>query len=103
MNHIYHTLNPLVLLAAFLVSLLAFLAPTPILSDRVSLLSVEATKSSSGKRWVDDAARLALAAHFRRMVRRAKPASSTAVTTVPVSVDVGPLGTLRRVMFSRTR
>uniref|UniRef100_A0A0K3CGX4 Uncharacterized protein n=1 Tax=Rhodotorula toruloides TaxID=5286 RepID=A0A0K3CGX4_RHOTO len=92
MNHIYHSLNPLILLTAFLVSLLAFLAPTPILSDRVSLLSVETTKSSSAKRWIDDAAGPVPAAHSRRMMKRAKAKSAAATTTVPVSVDLGPLG-----------
>ncbi|GEM06269.1 hypothetical protein Rt10032_c01g0286 [Rhodotorula toruloides] len=92
MNHIYHSLSPLMLLSAFLVSLLAFLAPTPILSDRVSLLSVEATKSSPAKRWVDDAAGRALAAHSQRMVERAKVKREAATTTMPVTVDLGPLG-----------
>ncbi|BGP36507.1 hypothetical protein JCM10449v2_000408 [Rhodotorula kratochvilovae] len=96
MNHLYHSLSPLVLLAAFLVSLLAFLAPTPILSDRVSLLEVSTNVSSSAnaKRWLahEDAVTLA---YSHRMVRRAKKANSsasTAATAVPVTVKIGPLG-----------
>ncbi|TNY18064.1 hypothetical protein DMC30DRAFT_419189 [Rhodotorula diobovata] len=99
MNHLYHSLSPLILLAAFLVSLLAFLAPTPILSDRVSLLEVSTNVSSSisVKRWYaeDDSVALAYSAH--RFVRRAKKAnasssSAAAATTVPVTVKIGPLG-----------
>lgn len=102
MNHLYHSLSPLILLAAFLVSLLAFLAPTPILSDRVSLLEVSTNVSSSinVKRWYaeDDSVALAYSAH--RFVRRAKKAnasssSAAAATTVPVTVKIGPLGPSR--------
>ncbi|GAA5898723.1 hypothetical protein JCM5296_006697 [Sporobolomyces johnsonii] len=104
MNHLYHTLSPFVLLAAFLVSLLAFLAPTPILSDRVSLLSVStnassaSTSSSNTKRWLADSQLDAAYPNLQRMVKRAKKtdlsasnASSTASKT-PITLVFGPLG-----------
>ncbi|GAA5897429.1 hypothetical protein JCM6882_001884 [Rhodosporidiobolus microsporus] len=100
-NHLYHTLSPLVLFAAFLVSLLAFLAPTPIFPDRVALLSVSTNVSSTAsspnaKRWIAEDA-LAAPFHVKRMVKRAKKSNSTAAssnttTTEPVKIDLGPLG-----------
>ncbi|GAA5997385.1 uncharacterized protein JCM10292_000223 [Rhodotorula paludigena] len=91
MNHLYHSLAPLILFAAFLVSLLAFLAPTHILHDRVSLLEVKtnATRSSSSKRWlVHEPPTLP----HNKMVKRAKSSGAAQVTTVPVTVSIGPLG-----------
>ncbi|GAA5973222.1 hypothetical protein JCM21900_003893 [Sporobolomyces salmonicolor] len=104
MNHLYHTLSPFVLLAAFLVSLLAFLAPTPILSDRVSLLSVSTNVSSASasstktKRWLAESQLEASYPNLQRMVKRTKKtdlsASSAASTAskMPVTFDFGPLG-----------
>ncbi|GAA5941630.1 hypothetical protein JCM1841_000597 [Sporobolomyces salmonicolor] len=104
MNHLYHTLSPFVLLAAFLVSLLAFLAPTPILSDRVSLLSVSTNVSSAlasstkTKRWLAESQLEASYPNLQRMIKRAKKtdlsASSAASTAskMPVTLDFGPLG-----------
>ncbi|GAA5856300.1 hypothetical protein JCM8547_000859 [Rhodosporidiobolus lusitaniae] len=100
MNHLYHSLSPLVLLAAFLVSLLAFLAPAPILSDRVSLLSVSTNVSSSSasnvtKRWLADDVHASAIGHSRRMVKRAKKSNSTAsaaTTAESVNLVFGPLG-----------
>ncbi|GAA6006651.1 hypothetical protein JCM10207_005004 [Rhodosporidiobolus poonsookiae] len=96
MNHLYHSLSPLVLLAAFLVSLLSFLAPTPILSDQVSLLSLSTNVSSStntttAKRWIAADSHAAVA-HSKRMVKRAKKASLAAATTTQVDLVLGPLG-----------
>ncbi|GAA6032001.1 hypothetical protein JCM8097_003382 [Rhodosporidiobolus ruineniae] len=99
MNHLYHTLNNLILLASFLVFLLAFLAPTPILSDRVSLLSVKTnvttSTSAAAKRWLAEDA-LSAPFHQKRMVKRAKKnsTSSAAATTSTeeVKLVLGPLG-----------
>ncbi|GAA6051692.1 hypothetical protein JCM3770_001230 [Rhodotorula araucariae] len=96
MNHLYHSLSPLVLLAAFLVSLLAFLAPTPILSDRVALLEVSTNVSTSAnaRRWLAHEDTVAQE-YLHRMARRAKKANSSSTvstTTVPVTVKIGPLG-----------
>ena len=97
-NHLYHSLSLLILLAAFLVSLLAFLAPTPILSDRVSLLEVTASASRAAKtrRWIapDDSVARAYSNSAHGFVKRAKKAnsSSIAAATVPVTVKIGPLG-----------
>ncbi|GAA5969148.1 hypothetical protein JCM11641_007486 [Rhodosporidiobolus odoratus] len=101
MNHLYHTLSPLILLAAFLVSLLAFLAPTPILSDRVSLLSVStnvpAPSTDAARRWLADDIAHSGPVHLSRMVKRAKKSNSTspaakAATTEPIHLVFGPLG-----------
>ncbi|BGP12534.1 hypothetical protein JCM10213_007622 [Rhodosporidiobolus nylandii] len=95
MNHLYHTLSPLILLASFLVSLLAFLAPTPILSDRVSLLSVNVSSAAmASKRWLADEA-LAVPVHSKRMVKRLKKSNSTSAASkaaIPVEIVFGPLG-----------
>ncbi|GAA5903293.1 hypothetical protein JCM8208_002267 [Rhodotorula glutinis] len=97
-NHLYHSLSPLILLAAFLVSLLAFLAPTPILPDRVSLLEVTTgvSRASRAKRWIAPADSVARAYSYspHGFVKRAKKAnsSSTAAASVPVTVKIGPLG-----------
>ncbi|GAA5945024.1 hypothetical protein JCM3775_004264 [Rhodotorula graminis] len=96
-NHLYHSLSPLILLAAFLVSLLAFLAPTPILSDRVSLLEVTTgvSRAAKARRWIapDDSIARAYSYTSHGFVKRAKKAnSSSTATTVPVTVKIGPLG-----------
>ncbi|GAA5844682.1 hypothetical protein JCM11251_007349 [Rhodosporidiobolus azoricus] len=97
-NHLYHILSPLILLAAFLVALLAFLAPTPIFPDRISLLSVSTATSRNGsatntKRWMADEAGMRF--HSNRMVKRAKKSNSTpndATTSAPIELVLGPLG-----------
>ncbi|GAA5838486.1 hypothetical protein JCM9279_003259 [Rhodotorula babjevae] len=97
-NHLYHSLSPLILLAAFLVSVLAFLTPTPILSDRVSLLEViiSGSRASNARRWIapDDSVARAYSHSSHGFVKRAKKAnsSSTAAATAPVTVKIGPLG-----------
>jgi len=97
MNHLYHTLSPLILLTAFLISLLAFLAPTPIFADRVSLLSVSLKSSSASKikRFIPEAA---LDPHYpdrQRMMKRAKKVNAASSTTKEVDFVYGPLGESR--------
>lgn len=95
MNHLYHTLAPLIVYTAFLVSLLAFLAPVPIFPERVNLLSVKIGSSSSStssnvtRRWVPDDA------HPRRMVKRAAAAKTQAESKTDragFEIVYGPLG-----------
>lgn len=79
MNHLYHTLSPLILLASFLVLLLSFLAPTPILHERVSLLQVEVNTSTPlAKRWIEEPVKPILIHNYQRMQRsiKARAASS---------------------------
>ncbi|GAA6059884.1 hypothetical protein JCM10212_007089 [Sporobolomyces blumeae] len=97
MNHLYHTLSPLVLLTSFLVSLLAFLAPTPIFADRVSLLSFSTnttgSTSTSAKRWLPEADLDPAFPDLQRMVRRAKTTNAaSSALTVPLHMTWGPLG-----------
>ena len=95
MNHLYHTLAPLIVYTAFLVSLLAFLAPVPIFPERVNLLSVKigssspSTSSNVTRRWVPDDA------HPRRMVKRAAAAKTQAESKTDragFEIVYGPLG-----------
>lgn len=95
MNHLYHTLSPLILLTAFLVSLLAFLAPTPIFADRVSLLSVSLKSSSTSnvKRFIPEAALDPRYPDRQRMVKRAKKVNAaSASSTKELDFVYGPLG-----------
>ncbi|GAA5842419.1 hypothetical protein JCM5353_006765 [Sporobolomyces roseus] len=93
MNHLYHTLSPLILLTAFLVSLLAFLAPTPIFADRVSLLTVSLKSSSTSKlkRFIPEAVLDPPSSDRQRMVKRAKKVNA-ASSTQEVEFVYGPLG-----------
>lgn len=96
MNHLYHTLSPLILLTAFLVSLLAFLAPTPIFADRVSLLTVSLKSSSTSKlkRFIPEAVLDPPSSDRQRMVKRAKKLNA-ASSTKEVEFVYGPLGEFR--------
>ncbi|GAA5890106.1 hypothetical protein JCM16303_003443 [Sporobolomyces ruberrimus] len=94
MNHLYHTLSPLVLYAAFLVSLLGFLAPTPIFPDRVSLLSVTVSGSSSSastRRWLPEPNLDVEFPDMQRMVKRAKKPNAAA-SGQEYTIVYGPLG-----------
>lgn len=96
MNHLYHTLSPLVLYAAFLVSLLGFLAPTPIFPDRVSLLSVTVSGSSSSastRRWLPEPNLDVEFPDMQRMVKRAKKPNAAA-SGQEYTIVYGPLGEL---------
>ncbi|GAA5899217.1 uncharacterized protein JCM6883_005149 [Sporobolomyces salmoneus] len=96
MNHLYHTLSPLIVYAAFLVSLLAFLAPTPIFPDRVSLLSVtlsgvNSSSTSTSERWLSEAR----INHGRqRIVKRAKKTETASSSSSNKAYELvyGPLG-----------
>lgn len=105
MNHFYHTLNPLVALAAFVLLLLTFLSPTTIFADRVSLLHVNTTTASttattSSSSAVATITRRAVAARdLHRFEKRAKvnatsKAAAAASATFTSSLDLfyGPMG-----------
>ncbi|KAK4057636.1 hypothetical protein OIO90_001283 [Microbotryomycetes sp. JL221] len=108
MNHIYHTLSPLMLITACILLLLTFLSPVMILSDRVSLVSfnilesasTSTTKETPKRAIVFDVGHLSAVEH--RMIKRTKLAlrampvvkSSLAAAsrTSPVSIRIGFLG-----------
>ncbi|GAA6015602.1 hypothetical protein JCM11491_007171 [Sporobolomyces phaffii] len=87
MNHLYHSLSPLILYASFLVCLLAFLSPTPIFPDRVSLLSV----TLDGTRSSNSTPSSSALPDLRRMVKRAKKANAAAAQK-EYKIVFGPLG-----------
>ncbi|GAA5923463.1 uncharacterized protein JCM15063_003656 [Sporobolomyces koalae] len=102
MNHLYHTLSPIILLTAFLVSLLAFLAPTPIFADRVSLLSVStnvSTSSSPSRRSLSLPSTTDHEHESSRLIKRAKkPNAATAAGSARTYTLVyGPLGACHSV------
>ncbi|GAA5980479.1 hypothetical protein JCM5350_001514 [Sporobolomyces pararoseus] len=98
MNHLYHTLSPLIIYTAFLVSLLAFLAPTPIFPDRVSLLSVtldssrSTSSNSTPKRWLEESELDVRFPDRQRMVKRAKKVESSNASSQAYNLVYGPLG-----------
>ena len=98
MNHLYHTLSPLIIYTAFLVSLLAFLAPTPIFPDRVSLLSVtldisrSTSSNSTPKRWLEESELDVRFPDRQRMVKRAKKVESSNTSSQAYTLVYGPLG-----------
>ncbi|ORY73402.1 hypothetical protein BCR35DRAFT_333667 [Leucosporidium creatinivorum] len=107
MNHLYHSLSPLVLLASFLILLLSFLAPVPILHERVSLLKVEvdSTASSATKRWLAAPEAPIFTPSFHRMAKRSKTilaratnstkkasASAGSSTSATHTLNFGPMG-----------
>lgn len=98
MNHLYHSLSPLVLLASLLILLLSVLAPVPILHERVSLLMVQvnSTASSATKRWLAPPEAPVNPHSFHRMAKRSKIllARATNSTKKPShTLYFGPLGT----------
>lgn len=108
MNHLYHSLSPLLLLASFLVLLLSFLAPVPILHERVLLLKVEvkSTSSSTTKRWLAPPEAPIFTPSFHRMAKKSKSilaratnstkkasASTGSLTSATHTLYFGPMGT----------
>lgn len=100
MNHLYHTLSPILLLVSFLVLLLSFLSPAPILHERVSLLKVEVnTTASLARRWLtEEPVKPILVHNYQRMVKRSIQARAAASAKKATAVSathtlyLGPMG-----------
>lgn len=92
-HHIFHSFAPIVLLTAYLVTLLAFLAPTPILSDHVYLMHVSSPVSAMavtpGRHYIIGGG--ARNASRREMVKAVKRGPSVMVP-VAIELQIGPLG-----------
>lgn len=105
MNHLYHTLSPLLLLASFVVLLLSFLAPVPILHERISLLRIEVNATASGvsRRWLAQSEISTSAVVSHRMLKRSvlaraanstkKAAASAQAAATAHTLYFGPMGT----------
>ena len=93
-HHIFHSFAPIVLLTAYLVTLLAFLAPTPILPS-VYLMHVSSPVSAMavtpGRHYIIGGG--ARNASRREMVKVVKRGPSVMVP-VAVELQIGPLGEL---------
>lgn len=97
-QHIFHTFVPVVLLVAYLVALLAFLAPTPILADRVYLMHVSAPVSAMavkpGRRYVlSNSTEIAKSQpRHKRDEAALDKRQGTIMVPVAIELQIGPLG-----------
>ncbi|GAA5967202.1 hypothetical protein JCM8115_005427 [Rhodotorula mucilaginosa] len=93
-HHVFHSFAPIVLLTAYLVTLLAFLAPTPILSS-VYLMHVSSPVSAMavtpGRHYIIGGGYKPRNASRREMVKVVKRAPSVMVP-VAIELQIGPLG-----------
>lgn len=95
-HHLFHSFAPIVLLTAYLVTLLAFLAPTPILADHVYLMHVSVPVSAMsvtpGRHYVVGGGYTPRKfSRKRRMVKVVKRGPSVMVP-VAIELQIGPLG-----------
>ncbi|GAA5980969.1 hypothetical protein JCM10908_003934 [Rhodotorula pacifica] len=95
-HHLFHSFAPIVLLTAYLVTLLAFLAPTPILANHVYLMHVSVPVSAMavtpGRHYIVGGGTMPRKDCRKQGMTKVAKRGPSVMVPVAIELEIGPLG-----------